>query len=336
MKYHDRIKKQGEYEFSYEPKSFWEYKRGGNLDVLVRDSKSYGETYTGKVPIHKGRYNDGGFLSKFNSEYAKRILEMWSKEGDLVLDPFCGRSSRPIISTLMKRNYFGFDVLEDNLEEARTQHKTFVSDGDFELGKMKLVHSSSEFVDDHISRDDVADFVFTCPPYFNIERYESADGQLTDIKSYDNFLEVYSRILENTSSKLKPGGFFVVVVANFRMDNKFYDFSGDTKSILKGFLDYHDEVILEMSPAKRHPLYLQAITNLNCLKTHEYCLVFRKAASDKQKTIERNNEINWSRPLVKDIYPKEERLFWSEDKGKKDWLDDLFNKTGDTLEDFFG
>ena len=78
--YHQRIKKQGQFEFSFEPKSFWEYIRGGVLDKIIGDSKSYGETYTGKVPIHKGRHNEGGFLSKFNSEYAKRIIEMWSKE----------------------------------------------------------------------------------------------------------------------------------------------------------------------------------------------------------------------------------------------------------------
>ena len=33
--------------------------------------------------------------------------------------------------------------------------------------------------------------------------------------------------------KLKPGGFFIVVLANFRIEGKFYDFVGDTKNILK-------------------------------------------------------------------------------------------------------
>jgi DNA modification methylase len=177
----------------------------------------------------------------------------------------------------------------------------------------------------------VADMIITCPPYFNIEKYESVDGQLTDIKIYKNFLDIYKTILEKSANILKPGCFFAIVVANFRIDGELYDFCSDTKDILKKHLTYHDEIILEMSPAKRHPLYTQAITNLNCLKTHEYCLVFRKEDS-KENLIKRNNDINWNRPLVKDIHPNKERLFWA---GKKDWIDDKFGEIAETTLDMF-
>ena len=146
------------------------------------------------------------------------------------------------------------------------------------------------------------------------------------------FLFIYKFILRKCCNKLKPGGFFAVVLANFRIDGKLYDFCGDTKDILKQKLDFHDEIILEMSPAKRHPLYTQAITNLNCLKTHEYCLVFRKE-NNKEDLIKRNNDINWNRPLVKDIYRNKNRLFWSE--GKKDWLDEKLGISTNSLDRFF-
>ena len=103
-------------------------------------------------------------------------------------------------------------------------------------------------------------------------------------------------------------------MANFRIDNKFYDFCGDTKNILKKHLDFHDEIILEMSPAKRHPLYLQAITNLNCLKTHEYCIVFRN--SDMKENIHTNDtELNdlktkfLSYPIPKAIAEEYNKVF---------------------------
>ena len=35
-------------------------------------------------------------------------------------------------------------------------------------------------------------------------------------------------------------------------------------------------MIWEMSPAKRHPLYPQALVNRRMLNTHEYCLVFNR------------------------------------------------------------
>ena len=325
--YVERLRKQGLYEFSYEPKSFWEYGRGNNMDKLVDDLKSYDHNKVeSKDFIKSGR---GSFLSKFNSEYAKRIIEMWSKEDDFIVDPFAGRSSRPLVSTLMGRNYVGFDVIKDNLQEAREQYDTLKKER--RLGKLKLINTSSENIDDHL-HNGVADMIMTCPPYFNIEKYESADGQLTDIKKYEDFLFIYKFILRKCCNKLKPGGFFVVVLANFRIDGKLYDFCGDTKDILKQELDFHDEIILEMSPAKRHPLYTQAITNLNCLKTHEYCLVFRKE-NNKEDLIKRNNDINWNRPLVKDVYRNKDRLFWAEDK--KDWLDEKLGISTNSLDRFF-
>ena len=326
MSYVDRLRKQGLYEFSYEPKSFWEYSRGNNIDKLVEDIKSYDHNKVKHEDFLKaGR---GSFLSKFNSEYAKRIIEMWSKEGDDIVDPFAGRSSRPLVSTLLKRNYVGFDVINDNLKEAKEQYETLGENR--KLGKLLLVNDNSENIDKYL-HGGVADMIMTCPPYFNIEKYESADGQLTDIKEYHQFLFKYKFILNRCMTKLKPGGFFVVVLANFRIDGKFYDFCGDTKEILKTDLDFHDEIILEMSPAKRHPLYTQAITNLNCLKTHEYCLVFRKPDTP-EKLIERNDDINWNRPLVKDIHIGKERLFWVD---KKDWIDEQFVETTSTLDKFF-
>ena len=323
--YVERLRKQGLYEFSYEPKSFWEYNRGNNIDKLVDDLKSYDHNKVdSKDFIKHGR---GSFLSKFNSEYAKRIIEMWSKEDDFIVDPFAGRSSRPLVSTLLGRNYVGFDVVNDNLKEAKEQYDKLKKGR--QLGYLKLIHTSSEYMDLHLNGG-VADMIITCPPYFNIEKYESVDGQLTDIKIYKNFLDIYKTILEKSANILKPGCFFAIVVANFRIDGELYDFCSDTKDILKKHLTYHDEIILEMSPAKRHPLYTQAITNLNCLKTHEYCLVFRKEDS-KENLIKRNNDINWNRPLVKDIHPNKERLFWA---GKKDWIDDKFGVAENSLDKF--
>tara|TARA_R100001443_G_scaffold89798_1_gene96315 strand:+ start:480 stop:1484 length:1005 start_codon:yes stop_codon:yes gene_type:complete len=331
--YSDRIKKQGLYDLSFEPKSFWEYSRGSHIDNLIEDTKSFDHTH----PVGKGSkfYRDEFigksawlFLSKFNSEYAKRIIEMWSKKGDQIIDPFAGRSSRPLVSTLLERNYIGFDVLKDNLDEATAQYE--VLNKQRTMGKLKLIHKSSEFIDREIS-ENVADLVMTCPPYYNLERYDSTDGQLTDIKTYEDFLESYNVILEKATKVLKPSCFFVVVVANFRIDNKFYDFSSDTKDILKRHLTFHDEVILEMSPAKRHALYSQAITNLHCLKSHEYCLVFRKEDT-KKNVIDRNNDINYNRPLVKDLHPNRETLFWVD---KKDWINEMFNDSSNVLDKFF-
>jgi hypothetical protein len=47
-----------------------------------------------------------------------------------------------------------------------------------------------------------------------------------------------------------------------------------------------------MSPAKRHPLYPQAVTNRKMLKTHEYCLIFRKPGDFKNENTKLLNTFN--------------------------------------------
>jgi hypothetical protein len=45
--------------------------------------------------------------------------------------------------------------------------------------------------------------------------------------------------------------------------------------------------------------------------------------------IKKNNDINYSRPLVKDVYHNKDRLFWAE--GKKDWIDEKLGISKDDL-----
>ena len=45
------------------------------------------------------------------------------------------------------------------------------------------------------------------------------------------------------------------------------------------------------------------------------------------------NDINWNRPLVKDVYRNKDRLFWAEDK--KDWVDEKLGISTNSLDRFF-
>lgn len=264
-------------------------------------------------------------MSKFVTENAKKVIEFWSKEWDTILDPFAWRT-RGLIATLLNRNYIWFDVDRKNLLNTLVEYFKLRSNKDLvdnRFWKIKVVRKSGELIHTEIFPETI-DFIYTCPPYWNIEKYPSTEWQLSDIKSYEQFLGVYREILHTACDTLKPGRFFAIVIANFRKDGSLIDFRGDTSSILKEKLTFHDEIILEMSPAKRHPLYPQAITNLNTLKTHEYLLVFRKEATKDEKVLV-NNEINFARPLVTTTqeWSWRETLFWS---WKIDFTDTKYQK----------
>jgi site-specific DNA-methyltransferase (adenine-specific) len=49
-------------------------------------------------------------------ELLKRILLASTKEGDLVLDPFCGSSTTGVAAVLLNRKYVGIDLEEEYLQ----------------------------------------------------------------------------------------------------------------------------------------------------------------------------------------------------------------------------
>jgi site-specific DNA-methyltransferase (adenine-specific) len=49
-------------------------------------------------------------------ELLKRIILASSREGDLVLDPFCGSSTTGVAAVLLNRKYVGIDLEEEYLQ----------------------------------------------------------------------------------------------------------------------------------------------------------------------------------------------------------------------------
>lgn len=56
-------------------------------------------------------------------ELLKRILLASTKEGDLVLDPFCGSSTTGVAALLLNRKYVGIDIEEDYLDLSKKRIK---------------------------------------------------------------------------------------------------------------------------------------------------------------------------------------------------------------------
>ena len=55
----------------------------------------------------------------FPKEIPRKCIDVFSKEGDLVLDPFAGSGTTGFVATEMKRNYIGIEISEEkNWEES--------------------------------------------------------------------------------------------------------------------------------------------------------------------------------------------------------------------------
>ena len=68
----------------------------------------------------------GGFCQKhrasllpFLEELPYRLIQLYSFEGDVILDPFCGSGTTCLAALKSKRYYIGYDIEENYVKLAR-------------------------------------------------------------------------------------------------------------------------------------------------------------------------------------------------------------------------
>lgn len=81
-------------------------------DAFMRDTLSVWE-----IPPASAR--KVGHPAPFPIELPKRLIELYTYRGDLVLDPFCGAGSACVAAAQLGRHYIGYDVEPEYLEIAR-------------------------------------------------------------------------------------------------------------------------------------------------------------------------------------------------------------------------
>ena len=60
-----------------------------------------------------------GHPAPFPIELPHRLINLYSYEGDVVLDPFCGSGTTIIAAIQNNRNYIGYDIKEEYVELAK-------------------------------------------------------------------------------------------------------------------------------------------------------------------------------------------------------------------------
>ena len=213
-------------------------------------------------------YLPGLGFSEFHAGLAEDILTYWSMDGSVVVDLFAGRATRAYISSKLNRKYYGYDIspttvnrVKEHLNKHNTSATIYCDDG------CKMKQTSDNF----------ADLVMTCPPYHQLEKYESVDGQLSDLGTYEEFLDMIELCGRNINRVLKPGGFCVWVCGDWREGGKFRSFHSDTIRLFENAgLNTHDIIIMKNKSPFAALQVGKVAANRYTSKIHEYILVFRK------------------------------------------------------------
>lgn len=174
-----------------------------------------------------------------------RVIKMFTKPGQTVLDPFSGIGSTLKACALEGRNGIGFELYPDFAELTRRRLATEVPADLLAQTEQRVLQGDSRQLGAGLEPGSV-DLVVTSPPYWTIlnkksdhktkqtreahglvTNYGDDDRDLGNIDDYDEFIEILGDTLGTAGAALKHKGYMVIIVGDFRHGSKYYMFHAD-------------------------------------------------------------------------------------------------------------
>lgn len=222
----------------------------------------------------RGYYIYSG-ASVFDPVLTELSYRWFCPEEGTVLDPFAGGSVRGIVAGILGYNYTGIDLrieqVEANRRQAANLKEHLKKTPEWKTGNSLNI---PELVENQF------DFVFSCPPYHDLEHYSEDPEDLSNM-DYENFLDVYRQIILRSAEKLKENRFTCFVVSEIRekTNGGFYkNFISETISAFEsaGVRFYNEIVLLNVAGSVPVRVTRQFNSSRKVGRIHQNVLVFFK------------------------------------------------------------
>ena len=211
--------------------------------------------------------------------------------GGAVLDPFAGGSVRGIVASKLGRPYTGIDLRAEQIDANRVQAEQICGEP-----MPRWVCGDSREVMPALAQQGIApqfDFVFSCPPYADLEVYSDDPRDLSTL-DYDEFRAAYTNIIAGACALLKSDRFACFVVGDVRDPKGFYrNFPGHTIEAFEaaGLRLYNEAILVTAVGSLPIRAGKQFAATRKLGKTHQDCLVFVKG--DPRKATEAIGEVEF-------------------------------------------
>jgi len=216
--------------------------------------------------------------SVFDPVLCEIAYRWFAPAGGRILDPFAGGSVRGIVASQLGMHYRGIELRPEQVTANREQLSSIGAGS----GSAEWIEGDSAQVLQTRNAEDGAeefDLLFSCPPYHSLEVYSDLPGDLSNIKHYEDFLEIYEQIIIAASARLKQNRFAVWVISEIRDgDGNYRNFVGDTISAFEeAGLSYYNEAIY-IQQAGSWPLRIGRVFggSRKIARLHQNVLVFAK------------------------------------------------------------
>lgn len=266
---------------------FWQERKAAWLSYGITGEVGRKENLTQVMPMknysadrmQEEYYDEGAKVgtSVFDPVLCELAYRWFCPPGGQILDPFAGGSVRGIVASLLGFRYWGCDLRPEQTAANEEQANEILK----ATGRPEWVCGDS--MDRISTHAPPADFVFSCPPYGDLEQYSDDPRDLSNME-WHTFLATYKRIILRSCMKLRDNRFACFVVGDFRDDRGFYrNFVSETiTAFLECGLKLYNEGIL-VTAVGSASMRVARIFNggRKFCKTHQNVLVFVKGDPKK-------------------------------------------------------
>jgi hypothetical protein len=192
--------------------------------------------------------------------------------GGHIIDPFAGGSVRGIVASVLGFRYTGYELRPEQVDANRAQAASICPENapHWVIGDSAVTLAALPNLP--------ADFVFSCPPYGDLEVYSDDPADLS-AQDWPAFLENYRAIISAAVERLVPDSFAAFVVGEFRCKKGFYrNFVGETVAAFEdaGARFYNEAILVTAVGSLPIRVGKQFKSARKIGKTHQQMLVFVK------------------------------------------------------------
>ncbi len=186
-------------------------------------------------------------------------------------DPFAGDTTFGFVSSYLGAQFTGIELRQKQVD--------FNTERVQEHGlSARYICDDGRNIKDHL-QEGSQDLMFSCPPYFDLEKYSDLENDASNQETYEDFYAIVDEALSNAVDCLKDNRFAVVVAEDIRNKEtgEYYNFLNDIIGTMqrKGLIFYNELILIDPigTAAVRARRYMR---NRKVAKVHQNVLVFYK------------------------------------------------------------